>query len=255
MKTSALMIDKKEALRYLGYRNQAPDPDTEALLEEASRACLQASRPKYTWQLFKRIGPALYPAKSSARVRSARDIQGLALGDEPLALDFSMEDGPALVLEGQSIARNLQDAEHCVLFAATLGQEMDRLISIAEHQSMARALLLDACASAYIETICDLCNEEVAATFAPLGFKTRTRFSPGYGDLPLALQKDFCRVLDTYRAIGLTCSANHLLLPRKSVTAIIGLVPEHSAEPPAQDPCAICALEPGCGQKNCKGPR
>lgn len=49
------------------------------------------------------------------------------------------------------------------------------------------------------------------------------RFSPGYGDLPLSLQNDLLDLLDAPRRVGLTASASHILLPRKSVTAILGV--------------------------------
>ena len=50
------------------------------------------------------------------------------------------------------------------------------------------------------------------------------RYSPGYGDLPLDIQRSFLSVLDTQKKIGLTASENNLLFPRKSVTAIIGII-------------------------------
>ena len=50
------------------------------------------------------------------------------------------------------------------------------------------------------------------------------RYSPGYGDLPLDVQNSFLRALDAQKKIGLTVSENNLLFPRKSVTAIIGIV-------------------------------
>ena len=55
------------------------------------------------------------------------------------------------------------------------------------------------------------------------GFFLTTRYSPGYGDLPIGIQRNFIRLLDTVRRIGLNVSDSGIMIPRKSVTAIIGI--------------------------------
>ena len=57
------------------------------------------------------------------------------------------------------------------------------------------------------------------------GLAVRPRFSPGYGDLPLALQREVFAALDCPRRIGLTLSDSLLMSPTKSVTALIGAGP------------------------------
>lgn len=49
------------------------------------------------------------------------------------------------------------------------------------------------------------------------------RFSPGYGDLPLETQRELVRVLDTHRKIGVSLTGSCLMMPSKSVTAILGI--------------------------------
>ena len=41
--------------------------------------------------------------------------------------------------------------------------------------------------------------------------------------MPIGMQKDFCAILDTARKIGLTVTDSNILVPRKSVTAVIGI--------------------------------
>ena len=60
-----------------------------------------------------------------------------------------------------------------------------------------------------------------AAVLAPAHLTER--FSPGYGDLDMAVQKDLCLVLDTGRTIGVTLTESCMMVPVKSVTAIVGL--------------------------------
>ena len=249
------LLDKKEALRYLGYQNQDVDENTKILLDQSAEEIIQTARPKYIWQVFKidqnmNLYPSIYPPHMgggpSKEESRTKDYQVAYLKDE----DFYQDS--VIHLKGEDIKNNLQTAGHCVLFAASLGIEVDKLLAKAQHISMARAVILDACASSYIESICDLCSSEIAEHFSQEKLITRPRFSPGYGDLPLDLQGQFCQALDTQRKIGLTCSDNNLLLPRKSVTAIVGLVGEKvpKASPHKKDePCTICSLKKHCQKR------
>ena len=77
------------------------------------------------------------------------------------------------------------------------------------------------------------------------------RFSPGYGDLPITLQNQLLDLLDAPRRVGLTASASHILIPRKSVTAILGV----SDRPVAQGArsCVSCPAWAGCQYQKAGG--
>lgn len=127
--------------------------------------------------------------------------------------------------------------------AATLGPEVDALIRQRQAQSMAEAVLCDAAATALIECVCDEAEKTLAAGLAR-GERLTRRYSCGYGDLPLSLQPDFVRVLDTPRKIGLACTPSLLLTPQKSVTAVLGIA---KAPPqPRQARCETCAFAASC---------
>lgn len=258
MEKNQIPLDQKEALRYLGYRGQDLDDQTKSLLDQASKECIEKAKPKYIWQIYKLKDMALYPIKNSPILRNTQDVLSLAeeIKKAPFEPSFleeaTFQDWPDLLLPGRDIAKNLKNADLVVLFAASLGIDIDRQISIYEHQSMTKALMLDACASSYIESICNICNQEVRDAFSPLGYKDLPRFSPGYGDLPISLQNSFCQLLDTHRKIGLSCTGNHLLLPRKSVTAIIGLSKEDHQIEGISNPCTVCSLQEHCDNRNCQ---
>ena len=55
------------------------------------------------------------------------------------------------------------------------------------------------------------------------GLFLRPRFSPGYGDLKLDHQKDWFRLLDISKQIGVELTDSLLMVPTKSVTALIGI--------------------------------
>ena len=128
--------------------------------------------------------------------------------------------------------------------AATLGADVEQLLMHVQVSDMARALILDSCASAAVENLCDNLEADLRTQVEAEGCYLTDRFSPGYGDLPLALQGDFCALLDTQRRIGLTVSESSLLIPRKSVTALIG-VADHPVTGSLAG-CDTCLLREKC---------
>lgn len=120
----------------------------------------------------------------------------------------------------RSLARHLAGCQRAVLFAATVGLELDRLIARYGRLSPARGLMLQALGAERIEALCDCFNDDVKRCAM---CDSRPRFSPGYGDLPLSVQPDIFRMLDCSRHIGLYLNESLLMSPSKSVTALIGL--------------------------------
>ncbi len=121
-------------------------------------------------------------------------------------------------VKSADLAMRLEGCTSIILLAATLGIGADRLISRYSMTEPSRAVVLQATASAVIEAALDrFCREISKDNMA------RDRFSCGYGDLPLELQRDIFSALDCERAIGLTLNASCLMSPSKSVTAIIGI--------------------------------
>ena len=109
-------------------------------------------------------------------------------------------------------------------------------------RDMARAAVLDACGSAWTEAACDAAEEEIRSRFP--GMYLTDRFSPGYGDLPLSLQADFLRATDAGRKLGITANESFLMLPSKSVTAVIGLADRPQGAKIRG--CAYCGMRENC---------
>lgn len=114
-----------------------------------------------------------------------------------------------------SLSKNLQQCDKAILFAATLGTSIDRVILKYSRIAPSRAVIFQAIAAERIEALCDaFCKEfENAAR----------RFSPGYGDLPITVQKDIFKLLNCHKNIGLTLNDSMLMSPTKSVTAFVGI--------------------------------
>jgi hypothetical protein len=186
------MTIREEALRYMGYKGQVMTPELEARLDDAVARCSRLAKPAAVWRDF--------PIE--------RTDAGLVLT------------GTVLVLPGKSIARHLENCERAVLMAATLGLDIDREIALASSREPVLGLMLDAVATAMIEERCDILEDEIREDMP--GFTFKTRFSPGYGDLPLELQPQVLAALDAARRIGVTCSPALIMTPMKTVTAILG---------------------------------
>ena len=183
--------DTREILRYAGAREGAAD------VEELMRECLE------------RVGEGLA-------------FKVCYCETEVSVLHGTVDLGFARV-RSSSMSKKLDGCSRAVVFAATVGLEMDRLI--ARHQTYApsKALMLQAIGAERIEALCDTFERQMATEYERRGLVVRPRFSAGYGDIPLELQRDIFRVLDCQRRIGLTLNHSLLMSPSKSVTAIIGI--------------------------------
>lgn len=181
---SNILIDEKETTRYLGFGTKTPDTQTQKLILKAKDELVLDCR--------------------------------VCAMETPVSVS---EDGnitfDGFSVASKSLAKNLLGCEKAVVFGATVGAMFDRLLQKAEITSPAYAVVLQAAGTAAIESLCDTFCEELG--------ETRPRFSPGYGDLPLEAQTDIFKVLDLSKNIGVTLSSSLLMIPTKSVTAIVGL--------------------------------
>ena len=136
-------------------------------------------------------------------------------------------------LPSLDLQKNLHSCSQAIVFGATLGTALDRLITKYGHLSPARALMLQGLGTERIETLCDnFCN----SICTQHGISLRPRFSPGYGDLGLDGQKDIFQMLDCPKNIGLHLTQSLLMTPSKSVTAIAGI--GKSCE--TSNKCSLC---------------
>ena len=137
--------------------------------------------------------------------------------------------GPALdlgftVTESRSLSAFLGDCEAVVLLAMTAGMEMDRLIAGAAARSPLRELMMHAIGAERVETACDAFERELERTRGP--GRVKGRFSPGYGDVPLSMQRFVFQTLGCEKNAGIYLNeATLLMTPSKSVTALVGLRP------------------------------
>lgn len=190
---------EKDALRYAGCRSD------DAHIADMLRDCMQAVRSELTYKV--------------------------CYQELPVRIDGTCCDFGFFQVSSAQLAKNLHGCTQVLLLAATIGLGMDRWIAKYSRISPARAVLMQALGTERIESLCDLFCEQYAREH---GVLLRPRFSPGYGDLPLDVQKVILSTLDCSRKIGVFLNDSFLMSPSKSVTAFAGIT--ESASPlPAPD--------------------
>lgn len=174
-------ISKKEILRYAGCREA--DGNIEALIAES--------------------------------VEEARKV----LSYKVCCRELSAEELAPFLQRSRDLSKNLAGSDGAILFAATVGVGIDRLIAKYGIISPAKALIMQAIGAERIEA---LCNEFCGSLSSELGVLAMPRFSAGYGDLPIEAQRDIFDILDCPRKLGLTLNEGLIMSPAKSVTAFVG---------------------------------
>ena len=217
-----MKLDIMEALRYLGAGSSPPEV-LRRDMEQIAGQLTAAVRPRYAYRVFSTV----------------HEERGVLLREA------------GILLTGRSAARMLAQCDQAVLLICTLGAGFETMLRAEQARDMARAVMLDACGSAWVESGCNAAEEELAARFP--GRYLTDRFSPGYGDQPLALQPAICAALDAGRRVGVQVTDSFLMNPSKSVTAVIGL-----SDRPQQARirgCAYCSMRETCtlrkGGKSC----
>lgn len=186
--------DRKEIFRYLGYGKAQPDEKMADFVEDCIKELEQAVSPKYLSRE--------YPLK--------------------LLRDYGV-DGGCFSVKSKNLSRNLQDCEQIIVFAATLGAGTDHVIQRYNKLQVSRAVVLQAVSAAMIEGYCNHICSRMKQEYEEKNRYLRPRFSPGYGDFPLECQPYLLDALEAGKRIGIKLTDSYLMMPSKSVTAIIGV--------------------------------
>jgi hypothetical protein len=195
---------KETALRYLGY----VDGDIPTYIEQIIDDCLKEIEAlasfKHVYQIY--------------------DIEHSSLCIK----------GTFISIDYPSLSKLLENCHSCILEACTLGSEIDRKLQYYSKIDATKMTIFDAVASSYLEY---KANQQDTQYRLPHTF----RFCPGYGEVPLSLNSQISKALDTYKNIGVMVQESGLLLPQKSMLGIIGLGSSYH-----QKDCSTCIKNKDC---------
>lgn len=167
---------KKRIYSYLGFRSVGRSAQTDALIDECLSELETIAHFRYRYQIF---------------------------------------ENPPEFLNAQPYAEYLKGSAGVVVAVMTLGGEVDRRIKYYERADAPRAVVLDACASAYLEERSDEYERS-------LGLNLSYRFCPGYGGSSAEDIKHIFRILSPEK-IGLILTETNYMLPSKSMAGVIAV--------------------------------
>ena len=206
-----LNIRRKEIFRYLGIQNREPDIQTQDLVESV-----------------------IHELESSIQLREFHQTFPLkVVMDEEHTIDLS-----CFKTHSRSLEKNLLGCSEVIVMAATIGSKVDMLLRRYSATSASRGVVMQASAAELIESWCDYVNDRLKEEAAGKGLYLRPRFSPGYGDFPLQCQKDIFQALQVEKRVGIALTDSLLMLPSKSVTAVIGAGRENLSC--VREGCEVC---------------
>ena len=188
---SPVQTDFAETARYLGYKRLSlPDEQISQLINESINELFEILKPQSVYESFE--------LESVSPLIQFADVK----------------------INSEDLGRNLRGCTKVALLAATIGPQVDAAIRRQQSVNPAKAAVMQAAGAMYIEKFVDLVNDEIKVA-AGEGGTFKPRYSPGFGDVSLEVQKDFFRLLPCAR-IGLTLMDSLIMSPEKSVTAFVG---------------------------------
>jgi hypothetical protein len=219
------MINKKNVFRYLGYKNNYVDKLT---LDRTNEIIIEIEGNIIGNYIFK-------------------EYKIIENKNNKIVLENS-----SIKLDGINISKLLIDSKRIYILACTLGIKAERYISKKSYISAVDGLIADACMSDLTEYYTDECQNEIEKLIN-IDEKPTFRYSPGYGDLKLNVQKNIVDELNTNRIIGLNITDTFILTPRKSIIAILGIENKNSKFKKNHrwgiDSCINCKLYESCNFK------
>lgn len=183
-------IDRTETKRYAGMGRSIHFP--ESIISEACSIVMLEKHIKTVWTLYE------YDC-----------TLGCISGDYKIV--------------SKGLLKHLSGSKQVILMAATVGDSVEIASKkYFEQGEYALGLLIDAAATAAVEQAANALCAMLTAQFINQGITLTARFSPGYGDWSLEEQEKVAP-LAHIKAIGVNLTNAKMLIPRKSITAVVGL--------------------------------
>ena len=217
-------IDESEVLRYLQYKNQEIDNSLSDKIKKCINITKEIINPRFIFRKY--------------------TIKKLKSSNGKNEVYF---EGANLTLQSNDIYNLLLDCDECILMSATLGLEIEREIRKLTYTDLAKGIIIDACATTAIEEVCDIVQDNISKKLLKEDKYITYRYSPGYGDLPIEKNLDINNLLNSQKEIGLTVTNSGIMIPRKSVVALIGV--SHRRISNTKKSCENCSNRHNCNYK------
>ncbi len=196
-KTMDIEIDRRQVYEYLGYdAGSTPPPRVQSLLDEYIEHSDEFIFPCTTYDIL--------------------DVE-LVIGNRSF-LEGSIN------FDSKVVSGLLRKCEQVAIFVATIGKEFEGIAcGLSEDGLLLQSAALDAIGSNAVEKVADFVHENIVDIAAWQGMvASKRRFSPGYCDWDVEQQRILFEAVDGGTA-GVELTETCLMLPRKSISGIIGI--------------------------------
>lgn len=194
-------IDKKEVLRYRGHKGDVIPDGLDKVVDDVMGRIYDHITPRFVQSRFT-----------------------VTQADNGVMLDNG------LVLQGQDIKKHLADCDECYIICATVGIGADNFIRTMSAMGSVYALVADGAATAAVEALCDSVENTLRRQLKAENKYLTWRYSPGYGDFPFTQQPEILSLLKADKMIGVSCNDSCMMIPAKSVTAVMGIAKTKPAQ-------------------------
>lgn len=198
-----MRLEREEIARYLGYGKRALEPEIAALAEQCEEELRALGPPR---RLGRRLAISALPFSGASR----------------------------------DLDHHLRHCREVFLTVVTLGAGADRLLRGWAAANMGKAAVGQACVAVLMDEYGDAYLQELEGHLEA-GEYLRPAYSPGYGDFSLHWQESLLTLLDARRRLGVTLTQGGMLVPEKTVTAVVGI--SNLEEERCRSHCHSCTHE------------
>lgn len=154
----------------------------------------------------------------------------------------------SIVLESKVISALCKRCDKAAVFVMTIGSHLEDMVDyLAQSGLVLQATVLDAIGSGAAEQMAGLIEERIKNVAGMRNQVISRRFSPGYCDWNVDQQEMIFRLMNDDTA-GVSITDDYLMIPRKSVSGIIGIGDiENGIE--EYNPCVTCIKQDCPGRR------
>lgn len=153
-----------------------------------------------------------------------------------------------IFLKTDLLQKRISFASELAAIVCTIGPQLERKVTdYFAHDEPLRGVLLDGVGSAAVDILAQQACRIIGMVALSRGNESSSPLSPGMPGLPLSEQWALCQIAQAEK-IGVHLSKNAMMIPRKSISMLVGIGPKMPTWTKAQV-CSECVLKKTCRYK------
>ena len=220
IKNIKLKINEEEVLRYQGYHHNKAVETNEIILqitrgEIEQSYCLFEPKGIYSKVMIKNIS-------SEGRI--------------------NLENGLCLEINN-SMLNLLKGTRYLAFGLSTIGNQLEeKVVELFAKNEYPKAMALDAVGTVASKFLSNYIQSVICQEAKEQNFQTTKYFSPGSGDWNISQQKNIFQIIPAGK-IGVKLTESYMMIPKKSLSWVIGMGKEIIIPSKGDDSCKNCLAE------------